>query len=117
MSCLGACIFCHRKRFIELGMMDENHGSWGQFGTEVACKSWLSEGRLVVNKKTWFSHMFRTQGGDFGFPYKISGRAVNKARQYSQDLWLKNKWKGAKRKFEWIIEHFKPIPDWHEVEK
>ena len=114
MSMLGACLFCHRKRFMEIGMMDEKHGSWGQFGTEIACKSWLSGGRLVVNKKTYFSHMFRTQGGDFGFPYKISGNAIDRARKYSQDLWMNNKWKKAVHKFQYILDKFAPIPDWHE---
>lgn len=113
MSILGACMFCHRRRFLEIGGLDERHGGWGQFGTEIACKSWLSGGRLVVNKKTYFSHMFRTQGGDFGFPYKISGNAIDRARTYSQNLWLNNSWKGAKHPFQYIIDKFAPIPDWH----
>jgi glycosyltransferase involved in cell wall biosynthesis len=117
MSFLGACFFTTRRHFQRIGCMDEKHGSWGQFGTELACKSWLSGGRLVVNKKTWFSHMFRTQGGDFGFPYKISGNQIERARKYSQDLWQNNKWDKAVRKFDWILEHFYPVPDWHDEPK
>jgi glycosyltransferase involved in cell wall biosynthesis len=113
MSSVGACFFMHRQRFWDLGGMDENHGSWGQFGTEVACKAWLSGGRHVVNKKTWFSHMFRTQGGDFGFPYKISGSQVRKARNHSKNIWLNDKWPLAKHKLDWLINKFAPIPDWH----
>ena len=112
MSCVGACWFLHRKRYWELGGMDEEHGSWGQMGTEVACKAWLSGGALKVNKKTWFAHMFRTQGGDFSFPYPQSGNQVAHARKYSKELFKENKWKGAKRKFQWIIDKFSPIPDW-----
>lgn len=114
MSSLGACFFMHRDRFWDLGGMDEAHGSWGQFGVEMACKAWLSGGRHVVNKKTWFAHMFRTQGGDFGFPYPLSGGDVDKARKHSRNLWLNNKWPQAVRPFDWIIDHFKPIPDWHD---
>jgi glycosyltransferase involved in cell wall biosynthesis len=84
MSSLGACFFMRRDRFFELGGLDEAHGSWGQFGTEIACKSWLSGGRHVVNKRTWFSHLFRTQGGDFGFPYPQPNAAVDRARQHSR---------------------------------
>ena len=58
--------------------------------------------------------MFRTQGGDFGFPYKISGNAIDRARKYSQDLWMNNKWKKAVHKFQYILDKFAPIPDWHE---
>jgi hypothetical protein len=94
MSAIGACFFMRRDRFFELGGLDETHGSWGQFGVEIACKSWLSGGRHVVNKNTHFVHMFRTQGGDFGFPYDISGRDIDKARQYSQKLWMENRWPG-----------------------
>lgn len=115
MSSLGACFFMHRDRFWELGGLDEKHGSWGQFGVEIACKSMLSGGRHVVNKKTWFSHMFRTQGGDFGFPYTNPGSAVDRARKYSQDLWKNNKWPGAKLPFEYIIKKFAPVPGWEDV--
>ena len=69
---VGAGWFMHRERYWDLGGLDERHGSWGQMGVEISCKSWLSGGRQVVNKKTWFAHMFRTQGGDFGFPYPQS---------------------------------------------
>jgi len=106
----GACWFMHMDRFWELGGMDEGHGSWGQVGVEVACKAWLSGGRLVVNKKTWFSHYFRGGSGP-GFPYKISGSQVEFARNYSRNLWINNKWPQQKRDFNWLIEKFDP-PYW-----
>ena len=114
MSLIGACFFMHRKRFWELDGCDEEHGSWGQQGTEVSCKTWLGpgNGRLVVNKKTWFSHMFRTQGGEFGFPYPLSGSAVKKARERSKDLWAGGKWPKAKRDLQWLLDKFAPIPGW-----
>ena len=113
MSAVGACFFMTRRRFRRLGYMDEKHGSWGAFGTEVACKSWLSGGRQVVNKKTWFSHMFRTQGLDFGFPYEISGNDQERARKYSQWLWKENNWKHAVRPLSWLVDKFAPVPGWH----
>jgi hypothetical protein len=102
----------YRKRYWELDGLDEGHGSWGQVGTEMSCKTWLSGGRLVVNKKTWFAHMFRTQGGDFGFPYSIRGRDVEKARKHSRSLWLDNKWPKAKYPLSWLIQRFWPVPTW-----
>lgn len=113
MSLLGACFFMHRQRFWDLDGCDEGHGSWGQQGTEVACKAWLSGGKLICNKKTWFAHMFRTQGGDFGFPYDISGNDVQKARRYSNDFWKGNKWDKAIHNLEWLVNRFAPVPDWH----
>lgn len=120
MTCIGACFFMERNRFWELDGMDETHGSWGQFGTELACKAWLSGGKMVTSKKTWFAHMFRTGnfkgafGGDSSFPYDLSQHKVDEARAYSQDMWLNNKWPKAVRPLQWMIDKFAPIPDWHE---
>jgi len=112
MSCLGACWMVERQCYHELGMLDEGHGSWGQMGTEVACKTWLSGGSLICTKKTWFAHLFRTQGGDFGFPYPLSGREVAQARDYSQRLWIGNTWPKAIHPLSWLLEKFGPVPGW-----
>lgn len=114
MSCLGACWFLDREWYWELNGLDEAHGSWGQMGTELACKAWLSGGRMVCNKRTTYAHMFRTQGGDFGFPYPLSGHEVEKARKHSKDLWLGDTttWPKAKYPLSWLINRFSPVPDW-----
>jgi len=112
MSCLGACWFMSRERYWQLGGMDEAHGSWGQMGTELGCKSWLSGGRMVTNRRTWFAHMFRTQGGDFSFPYPLAGSDQERARKHSRKLWKGNKWPGQVRPLSWLIEHFAPVPGW-----
>jgi len=113
MSFIGACWFMYRQRYWDLDGLDEKHGSWGQVGTEMACKTWLSGGKLLTSKKTWFAHMFRTKHPGFGFPYKMSGNQQEKAREYSQDIWLNNKWPKQKYPLEWLVERFKPVPDWH----
>jgi len=112
MSNLGACWFLHRQRYWDMDGLDEEHGSWGQMGTEISCKTWLSGGRQVTNKKTWFSHMFRTQGGDFGFPFPISGRQVEQARKRSREMWFGNKWPKAIHDMDWLIAKFAPVPGW-----
>ena len=112
MTSLGACFFMARDRFWQLGGLDEQHGSWGQLGVEVACKSWLSGGRHVVDKRTWFSHLFRTQGSDFGFPYAIAGSDQERARAYSRKLWRENAWPGQVRPLRWLLEKFAAVPGW-----
>jgi len=111
MSSIGACFLMPRDRFFEIDGLDEKHGSWGQFGVEIACKSWLSGGRHVVNKLTWFCHMFRTQK-DFSFPYPISGNDQDRAKKYSRDLWLNNKWEKQKYPVDWLVKKFAPVPTW-----
>lgn len=115
MSCMGPGFFMHHDRFFETGGCDEGHGHWGQQGIEVACKAWLSGGRLLTNKNTWFAHFFRgggvPEGHKSGFPYRLSQRQVNKARDYSEDLWLNNKWHLQKHTMEWLVDKFNP-PTW-----
>jgi hypothetical protein len=106
MTSLGACFFMRRDRFLEMGGLDEAHGSWGQFGAEIALKTWLSGGRHVVNKRTWFAHFFRV--GGVGFPYPISGQAQEAARTYSRTLWRDNAWPGQVKPLRWLVEKFAP---------
>ena len=116
MSFIGACMFMDRERFWELGGMDEGHGSWGQFGTEWACKAWLSGGQLVTTRKAWFAHMFRTgnfsANGGSTWPYPISQSDINHAREHSRDLWLNNKWPQQVRPLSWLVEKFWPVDGW-----
>jgi len=116
LSSVGACWVMPRATFDALGGMDTRHGSWGQFGTEVSCKAWLSGGRQVVNKRTWFAHLFRTQPG-FGFPYPQSGKQVDHARAHSRWLWLENRWEGQRRPLAWLLEKFWPVPGWDDADR
>ena len=111
LSLQGSCFMLTRDKYWELDICSEEFKSWGQQGVEVACKTWLSGGRVLVNRTTWYAHMFRTQGGDFGFPYNIKGSEVQKNREISRKLFQHNGWKGAKHSFEWLISKFNP-PDW-----
>jgi glycosyltransferase involved in cell wall biosynthesis len=111
LSFLGACFMLHRERYWELGGMDEQMGSWGNQATELACKSWLSGGQVLVNHDTWFAHLFRTQPG-FGFPYPNPGKDRAVAR--SKELWLKDQWPKARYSLRWLIDKFSPVPDWPE---
>ncbi len=104
MSLQGSCFMLTRERYWKLNICDEGFGSWGSQGAEVAIKTWLSGGRVICNKRTWYAHLFRTQGGDFSFPYPLSQSAVDRAREYSKKLFLNSN-------IEWLINKFSP-PDW-----
>ena len=111
MSIQGSCFMLTKEKYIELDICSEEFNSWGQQGVEVACKTWLSGGRVIVNMKTWYAHMFRTKGGDFGFPYSNPQNKVNENRELSRELFKKDKWPQATRKFQWLLDKFNP-PDW-----
>lgn len=107
MSLQGSFFMLTREKYWQLNICDETWGSWGQQGTEVALKTWLSGGRVVCNKDTWYAHMFRTQHG-FSFPYPMSGKDQQKARDISRDLFLNNKWDKQVRPLSWLLDKFWP---------
>lgn len=112
MSLQGSCFMCARDKYWELELCDEKLGNWGNQGIEVAVKTWLSGGRVLVNHKTWYAHMFRTQGGDFGFPWPNSGRETQKTKNRVKDLFWNNKWPKQIHPVSWLVEKFWPIPGW-----
>lgn len=114
MSAQGSCFMLTREKYWELDICSEELGNWGNQGIEVACKTWLSGGRLLVNHKTWYAHMFRTQGGDFSFPYPQSGRDVSRTKHKVKDLFFSNKWPKQVRKLSWLVERFWPTMGWSE---
>jgi len=120
MICQGSGWFMHRNRFLEIEGLDEKHGHWGAMGCEIACKSWLSGGRLVRNKKTWYAHWQRgrkhTKSDDVTTSrfYFLPRKVVKDAHRYARDLWLNNKWPLQKREFKWLLDKFAPVPGWQD---
>lgn len=112
MSLQGSCFMMTRDKYFELGVCDEELGSWGSQGIEVACKTWLSGGRVVCNHRTWYAHLFRTQGGDFGFPYPLGGHQVERAKKGVRELFFEGKWSKAVKPLSWLVEKFWPVPGW-----
>lgn len=111
MSIQGSCFMCTKEKYFELELCGDEFNSWGQQGVEVACKTWLSGGRVIGNRRTWYAHCFRTRGKDFGFPYSNPQSKVNENREISRELFQHDKWPKATRKFQWLLDKFNP-PDW-----
>jgi hypothetical protein len=114
MSLQGSCFMLTREKYLELGMNDLSFGSWGSQGIEVALRTWLSGGRVICDHNTWYAHMFRTQGGDFGFPYSLSQSQVNHAKNKIREVFFKGKWDKQIHKVSWLVEKFWPVKGWDE---
>jgi len=112
MSLQGSFFMLTREKYWELNICDERFGSWGSQGLEVAIKTWLSGGRVMVNHKTWYGHMFRTQGGDFGFPYPQKDRKVKENRKLVKEYFFNNKFDKAVHPLSWLIKKFMPVSNW-----
>lgn len=113
MSIQGSCFVLTREKYWELNICDEKVGSWGNQGIEVACKTWLSGGKVLVNHKTWFSHMFRTHPG-FAFPWGNQESKVQETKKKTWELFFNNNWNKQIHPVSWLVEKFWPIPGWNE---
>lgn len=108
MSIQGSAFMISAKDYWDLEVCDEKFGSWGQQGTEVACKVWLSGGKVISTRRAFYAHWFRT------FPYKNPIEDILKTQQISRDLFLNNKWPKQKYPLSWLIRKFNYPGDWSE---
>lgn len=111
MSLQGSFFMATREKYWELKLGGE-FGSWGNQGLQIACAMWLSGGRVLVNHDTWYAHMFRTQGGDFGFPYEQSGKHVSRTKKRVWDFFFNGDFKQQIHPVSWLLEKFAPVPGW-----
>ena len=116
MSLQGSFFMLTRDKYWELNICDEDtFGSWGSQGIEVACKTWLSGGEVMCLQTTWYAHMFRTQGGDFSFPYPDFSGA--EAKKKAKEIFFQGSFPGQIYPLSWLIEKFWPIEDrWTEAD-
>lgn len=77
---------------------------------EMTNKAWLSGGKVMTNKNTWYAHLHK--GNEYGRGYFIDKRPMKRQRIHHINFWWHNQWPKAKNKMEWIIEHFWPVPSY-----
>lgn len=112
MSLQGSCWTMPREKYLEYIPFREQFGSWGNEGIEIACREWLTGGKVICNQNTWYGHLFRTQGGDFNFPYPQSGRGVDKTKKAVKEAIWNKKLPGQIHPVSWLVERFAPVPGW-----
>lgn len=116
----GSCWFIKRSYFDKLlpnGMDDTNYGTFTQEAQELSCAVWLSGGRCIVNKKTWYAHLHKgKKGKGYGFTttqYKKHAEGMEKGRLYCINKWLYTK--DYLHDWDWFVtKMFKDMPGWSE---
>ena len=110
-SMQGSCWFMARDYFYKLNLMDETgYGQFAQEAQEIGFKCWLSGGKLMINKKTFYAHLHK--GNKYGRFYKMPGGNVE-ADAWAASHWLNNEEPNMIHKFEWFIdEKFPGMPGW-----
>jgi GT2 family glycosyltransferase len=113
----GSCWFMHKSWFLEIGGLDEGANTLYQEPQELTFKTWLSGGRCVVNKNTWYAHLYKTDDNKpgaetHGRGYKLDLHAMRKTERAGNKYWMLDQWPKAKKPMKWLIEKFWPIPGW-----
>lgn len=101
MSFTGCGWFLSKDYYNKIGGFDERLGGWGNAGSELSLKVWLSEkypGSIYFTKSVVCGHLFRKK-----FPYKPNCN-------FNSDLRiLKDKYKDSVYK---LVDMFSPVPEW-----
>src|ERR1044072_2746060 len=111
LSFQGSGWFMRKSYFNFLELMDtENYGPFWNEAQEAGFKSWLSGGRVMTNKKTWYAHLHK--GKEHGRGYHLNSEWLTRGATFTK-RWIQNAaWDKQTLPFHWLIEKFWPIPNW-----
>jgi len=111
MSFQGSAWFMTREYFYWLELMDEqSYGSFWKEAQEIGFKCWLSGGRVVRNKKTWYAHLHK--GKKYGRGYRLN-KGGNEIHQQNIEKWMNQKaWHKQIHPMSYLIEKFPGCPMW-----
>lgn len=99
----GSFYMMHREHWNRIGPLDEaNYGPFTQEGIEIALKTWLGGGKVMVNKQAWYAHKHRS----FGRVVSPRGEDVRRGNAYSKDYWLNNRWEQRQHDLSWLMDRF-----------
>lgn len=104
----GSCWFMKKTHFKKHGFetIAGYNGLPQQEAEEISLTTWLSGGRVVTNKKTWYAHLHK--GSEYGRGYFINKGETQDCYKFSYNHWVLENKDG----FIKLIEKFWPIPDW-----
>ena len=99
----GSCWIMRRTHWERLGgLQTEGYGTFTQEPVELALKTWLGGGKVMVNKNTWYSHKHRKFKRSVG----IDSEETKKGNAYSKDFWVHNRWEDRVHDLDWLMKRF-----------
>ena len=115
MTFQGSCYFMHHSYWKSLlhPLDDEHYGPFANESQEICNKVWLSGGRVMVNKKTWYAHWHRHREAREGNLYHFSSgeqalfsQSIVEGRAYCKDYWLNDRWPERVHNYQWLADKF-----------
>jgi glycosyltransferase involved in cell wall biosynthesis len=119
----GSCWFVPKEFFLRRigSLSDEGYGTFVAEAQELGFKTWLGGGKVMVNKKAWYAHLWKGQPyrdqykAMYGVAYtRIGGTEWKRGNRYNVFYWMQNEWEKRIHDFEWLVDRFAPIPTWPE---
>lgn len=116
-TCQGSCYFMSRKWWDEIiGELDSTfYGPFTMEAQEISLKTWLSGGRVVVDKGCYYAHWHKgSKGRGYAFTnaqYKKHQESMERGRLYAINYWLYT----TDFKYDWnwfVTEKFPDMPGW-----
>jgi hypothetical protein len=117
MTMQGSCYFMKRSywdKILPKGLRTDLYGTFTMEAQEISMTTWLSGGRLVVDKGCWYSHWHKGKNGKgYGFStaqYRKHCEGMEKGRLYAIEYWLNQT--DYPLTIDWLIDKFAPVPTW-----
>lgn len=110
MSSQGSCWFMEKKYYKQLGLLDEEQYGifWNEF-QEIGLKCWLYNGKVMVNKNTWYAHWHKTESRGYHLSGEDHKKALAMIELWKKDLaWVKQQ----RHPLSWLVDRFSPVPTW-----
>ena len=99
----GSCWVMSREHWDRLGgLQEKGDGTFAQEPMEIALKTWLGGGKVMINKNTWYAHKHRKFKRTMG----LDGGEIKQGNTYSREFWLNNQWAERKHDFDWLMKRF-----------
>ncbi len=109
MTISGSMWFMSKVHFECIGGMDDcAFGPWSGEPQELSGKTWLSGGRVMVNKRVTYAHLRPGKGVERG--YHISWKHALRGLRAVTQYWMNDRWPGRIHDFGWWVERFWPLP-------
>lgn len=113
----GSCYFMRRSHWDHIirELDSTYYGPFTMEAQEITLKTWFTGGRVVVNKKTWYSHWHKgSHGKGYAFTnsqYRRHQEGMEKGRLYAIEYWLNTK--DYPVDWNWFVtEKFPDMPGW-----
>lgn len=113
----GSCYFLSRKWWDKvIGELDSTYyGNFTMEAQEITLKTWLSGGRVVTDKESYYAHWHKgKKGKGYAFTteqYRKHQEGMEKGRLYAIEYWLNTK--DFKHDWDWFVtEKFPDMPGW-----